>query len=128
LQVQREIISTHNAPAAIGPYSQAVKVSGNFMFLSGQIAITPTGDMIQGSVREQTQQILRNIEAVLAAGGLGKENVVKTTIFLTSMEHFGAVNEVYAQFFGENPPARSTVAVASLPRHVDVEIETIAVY
>lgn len=124
----REPISTNAAPGAIGPYSQAVKASGNFLFCSGCIPLTPEGEQIKGDVKEQTVQVLKNLEAVLAAAGLTTANVVKTTIFLSSMDHFAAVNEVYATFFTNEPPARSTVAVAGLPKNVDVEIEAIAVY
>lgn len=124
----REPISTNAAPGAIGPYSQAVKASGNFLFCSGCIPLTPEGEQIKGDVKEQTVQAMKNLEAVLAAAGLTTANVVKTTIFLSSMDHFAAVNEVYATFFTTEPPARSTVAVAGLPKSVDVEIEAIAVY
>ncbi len=124
----REPISTTNAPGAIGPYSQAVKAEGSFLFLSGQIPLTPSGELVRGSIAEQTTQCMKNIEAVLGAAGLDFSNIVKTTIFLSSMDHFAAVNEVYGSFFGGEPPARSTVAVAGLPRGVDVEIESIAVH
>ena len=126
--MHREVVSTPNAPAAIGPYSQAIKASGNFLFCSGQIALTPEGELIETSVDDQAEQALKNLGAVLAEAGLDYENVVKTTIFLSSMEHFATVNEIYRKFFKNDPPARSTVAVAGLPRGVDVEIETIAVY
>jgi 2-iminobutanoate/2-iminopropanoate deaminase len=124
----REAISTTNAPGAIGPYSQAVKAEGSFLFLSGQIPLTPGGELVRGTIAEQTTQCMKNIEAVMEAAGLTFGNIVKTTIFLSSMDHFAAVNEVYGSFFGEAPPARSTVAVAGLPRGVDVEIESLAVY
>ncbi len=124
----REVVSTTNAPAAIGPYSQAIRAEGRFLFCSGQIPLTPDGSLVMGSVKEQTEQIMKNIDGMLRAAGLGPQNVVKTTIFLSSMDHFASVNEVYGAYFGENPPARSTVAAAGLPRNVDVEIETIAVY
>ncbi len=126
--MHREVISTNNAPGAIGPYSQAVKAEGRFMFLSGQIPLRPDGELVSGDVAKQAEQSLHNLKAVLAAGGLDMANVVKTTIFLSSMDHFAAVNEVYGRFFGENPPARATVAVAGLPKNVDVEIEAVAVY
>jgi 2-iminobutanoate/2-iminopropanoate deaminase len=126
--MNREPVSTSAAPGAIGPYSQAIKAEGRFLFLSGQIPLTPTGDLIQGNVRSQTEQVLKNLTAVLDSAGLTMANVVKTTIFLSSMDHFAEVNEVYATAFGEEPPARATVAVAGLPRGVDVEIEAIAVY
>jgi 2-iminobutanoate/2-iminopropanoate deaminase len=124
----RETLSTDSAPGAIGPYSQAVRAEGRFLFLSGQIPLTPSGELVQGGVEEQTEQVLKNIAAVLAAAGLTSANIVKTTIFLSSMDHFPTVNKVYGSFFDNNPPARSTVAVAGLPRNVDVEIESIAVY
>jgi 2-iminobutanoate/2-iminopropanoate deaminase len=124
----RETLSTNAAPGAIGPYSQAIKASGNFLFCSGQIPLTPAGELIAGDVREQTEQVLKNLSAVLEAAGLTASNVVKTTIFLSSMDHFAAVNEVYGTFFQGEPPARSTIAVAGLPKNVDVEIEAVAVY
>lgn len=126
--MQRDVISTTDAPGAIGPYSQAIRASGNFLFCSGQIALTPSGELVEGDVRAQARQCMSNIQGVLRAAGLGFENVVKTTIFLSSMEHFAAVNEVYGASFASNPPARSTVAAAGLPKGVDVEIEVIAVY
>lgn len=124
----REVISTADAPQAIGPYSQGIRAEGRFVFFSGQIALTPSGELVQGDVQAQTRQVLENIQGLLQAAGLTSENVVKTTIFLSSMDHFGAVNEIYGGFFGANPPARSTVAAAGLPRGVDIEIEVIAVY
>ena len=124
----REIVSTDKAPGAIGPYSQAVKASGNFMFCSGQIPLTPAGELVSGDVRAQTEQVMVNIAGLLDAAGLSFANIVKTTIFLSSMEHFSAVNEVYGATVGSAPPARSTVAVVGLPRGVDVEIEVLAVY
>jgi 2-iminobutanoate/2-iminopropanoate deaminase len=124
----REVVSTSNAPAAIGPYSQAIKASGNFLFMSGQIPLTPEGTLVEGDVSAQTNQVLANMEAVLSEAGLSFENIAKTTIFLSSMDHFATVNELYGAKFPTNPPARSTVAVLKLPRGVDVEIEAIAVY
>lgn len=124
----REIISTDRAPGAIGPYSQAVKASGNFLFMSGQVALKPNGELVEGDVKAQTEQIIQNMRGVLEASGLGFSNLVKTTIFLSSMDHFAAVNEVYGSAFDGAPPARSTVAVVGLPKGVDVEIEGIAVY
>lgn len=123
----RQIHSTDRAPGAIGPYSQAVRASGNFLFLSGQIPLTPSGELVGGDVKQQTEQVMKNLRGVLESAGLSFANVVKTTIFLSSMEHFVAVNEIYGSHVGEHPPARSTVAVAGLPRGVDVEIEMIAV-
>ena len=124
----REVISTSDAPAAIGPYSQAIKASGNFYFMSGQIPLRPDGTLVTGDVRDQTEQVIANMRAVLTAAGLDFGNIVKTTIFLSSMDHFVTVNEVYGAAMGAVPPARSTVAVAALPRGVDVEIEAVAVF
>jgi len=124
----REAISTPNAPAAIGPYSQAVQASGNFLFMSGQVALRPDGTLVEGDVRAQAEQVMANMRGVLEAAGLTFDNLVKTTIFLSSMDHFATVNEVYGAVFTGNPPARSTVAVLGLPKNVDVEIEAIAVY
>ncbi len=124
----REVVSTSDAPAAIGPYSQAMKASGNFYFMSGQIPLRADGTLVDGDVREQATQVVENMKAVLAAAGLDFSNIVKTTIFLSSMDHFVTVNEVYGAVMGPVPPARSTVAVAGLPRGVDVEIEAIAVF
>jgi 2-iminobutanoate/2-iminopropanoate deaminase len=127
-RMTRETLSTTSAPGAIGPYSQAVKAEGSFLFLSGQIPLTPAGELVRGSIAEQTVQCIKNIEGVLESAGLTLANIVKTTIFLSSMDHFLAVNEAYGSFFTSQPPARSTVAVAGLPRGVDVEIEAIAVH
>ncbi len=127
--MSRTAVSTPEAPKAIGPYSQAVR-HGQFVFLSGQIPLDPaTGEMVgQGDVRAETEQVMRNIEAVLTAASLGFSNVVKTTIFVIDLGDFGVVNEVYgARFEGMAPPARSTVQVAALPRGARVEIETVAV-
>lgn len=126
--MRREIHATDQAPGAIGPYSQAVRASGEFFFMSGQIPLRPDGTLVEGDVRVQTEQVMRNMRAVLESAGLSFENLVKTTIFLSSMDHFSAVNEVYGSVFEGSPPARSTVAVAGLPRGVDVEIEAIAVF
>lgn len=123
----KEIISTENAPGAIGPYSQAVKV-GNMVFCSGQIPIDPsTGDFVSDDVAEQTEQVLKNLSAVLEAAGTSLNNVVKTTVFLADMNDFVRMNEVYAKYFSENKPARATVQAARLPRDARVEIECIAV-
>ena len=120
-------ISTPNAPAAIGPYSQAVDSGAGFVFLSGQLPIDPaTGAFPEGGVREQTRQSLLNARAILQAAGLDLANVVKTTVFLADMGDFAAMNEVYAQFFSEPFPARSAVAVKTLPKGALVEIECIA--
>jgi 2-iminobutanoate/2-iminopropanoate deaminase len=124
--MDKEIISTDKAPAAVGPYSQAVR-AGHFVYSAGQVAIDPAlGKLIEGNVTEQTEQVLRNLTAVLAAAGATLENVVKTTVFLRDMGDFAAMNEVYARHFGQNPPARSTVAVAGLPLGAIVEIEAVA--
>jgi 2-iminobutanoate/2-iminopropanoate deaminase len=120
--------STAFAPAAIGPYSQAMRASGTFLFMSGQIPLTASGELVTGSIQEQTTQVIANMKAVLESAGMDFSHIVKTTIFLSSMDHFAAVNEIYGAAFSENPPARSTVAVAGLPKGVDVEIEAIAVY
>ena len=123
----REIIATDQAPRAIGPYSQAIR-AGNLLFCSGQIPIDPaTGEFVAGGVAEQTEQVMRNLSAVLSAGQSSLKQVVKTTVFLADMEDFTAMNEVYGRFFGENPPARATVQAARLPRDAKVEIEAIAV-
>lgn len=124
----RESLSTSNAPAAIGPYSQAMRAEGRFLFCSGQIPLTPTGEMVGGDVKAQARQCMENIKGLLGAAGLGFGNVAKTTIFLSSMDYFAEANEVYGSYFEADPPARSTVAVAGLPRGVDIEIEVIAVY
>lgn len=126
--VQRKVVSTQQAPAAIGPYSQAIQAEGKFLFMSGQVPLKPDGTLVQGPIKDQTKQVIENMRAVLAAAGLTPANLVKTTIFLSSMDHFAAVNEVYATMFDGNPPARSTVAVAGLPKGADIEIEGIAVY
>lgn len=124
----RTALSTEHAPKAIGPYSQAIR-AGKTLYLSGQIPLDPTTMTIVGTdARAQAEQVMRNLEAVLTAGGAAFSNVVKTTIFLVDLEDFGAVNEVYAKRFeGVAPPARSTVQVSRLPRDVRVEIEMIAV-
>lgn len=122
----KKVISTKEAPAAIGPYSQAVD-TGHYLFCSGQIALDPqSGNLVGADVKAQAEQVMRNISAVLAAADMNFSHVVKTTIFLTSMNDFAAVNEVYGQHFSANPPARSTVAVAGLPRGALVEIEVLA--
>lgn len=122
----KQVHVTKDAPAPIGPYSQAVE-SGGFVFCSGQIPLDPvTGQTLTGSVGEQTELVMKNIAAVLKAANLDFSNVVKTTIFLTNMGDFPQVNEVYGKYFKSEPPARSTVAVAGLPRGVNVEIEVLA--
>lgn len=124
----KTIVATNQAPQAIGPYSQAVKANG-FLFLSGQIPLDPvTGQLVYGGVAMQTRQSLVNIKAVLAKEGLTLENVVKTTVFLHDMNDFAEMNKVYAEFFPAEPPTRSTVQVARLPKDASVEIEVVAVY
>jgi 2-iminobutanoate/2-iminopropanoate deaminase len=126
VRIVREIVKTERAPAAIGPYSQAVR-AGGFVFASGQIPLDPkTGEFVSGGVAEQTEQVMRNLTAVLEAAGCGLDSVVKTTVFLADMSDFAAMNEVYGRYFKENPPARATVQAARLPRDARVEIEVIA--
>src|SRR5215217_3105938 len=121
----RQRIQTDNAPAAIGPYSQAIK-AGGFVFVSGQIPIDPaTGEFVSGGITEQTDRVLKNLAAVLDAAGSSLERVVKTTVFLADMKEFSGMNEVYATFFTGAPPARATVAAAGLPRDARVEIEAV---
>ena len=123
----KKIISTSEAPAAIGPYSQAVR-SGSFLFCSGQIPLDPkSGQIVSGDIAAQTRRVLNNIAAVLRAEGLTFDSVVKTTIFLTDLNDFRLVNEVYGSYFKQDPPARSTVQVSALPKGANVEIEVIAV-
>jgi 2-iminobutanoate/2-iminopropanoate deaminase len=122
----REVISTKDAPQAIGPYSQAIKANG-FIFVSGQVAIDPaTQQVISGGVVAQTQRVLLNLSAILEGAGSGLGKVVRSTVFLKNMTDFGAMNEVYGKYFSSAPPARSTVEVARLPRDVVVEIDVIA--
>ncbi len=123
----KKIINSQNAPAPIGPYSQAV-LAGNTLYVSGQIAIdASTGKMMDETVEMETKQVMENLGEILIEAGLGFENVVKCSIFLSSMEDFGKVNEVYGRYFQENPPARETVEVSVLPKNVNVEISCIAV-
>ena len=120
------MISTRGAPRAIGPYSQGVTANG-FLFTAGQVGFDPeSGELVDGGIAEQTLRVLQNIRAILRAGGTDVSAVVKTTVFLVDMADFALMNEVYAEFFGDHRPARSTVAVASLPRGARVEIEAIA--
>jgi 2-iminobutanoate/2-iminopropanoate deaminase len=122
----KEIIQTEQAPAAIGPYSQAIKANG-LVFASGQIPIDPTsGQFVEGGIAEQTEQVIKNLMAVLEAAGSSLDRVIKTTVFLADMQEFAAMNEVYGKFFQNEPPARATVAAAGLPRDARVEIEVIA--
>jgi 2-iminobutanoate/2-iminopropanoate deaminase len=122
----KEVISTEGAPKAIGPYSQAIR-AGGFLFTSGQVAIDPaTQQVIAGDVSAQTDRVLKNLAAILQASGSSLEQVVRCTVFLKNMGDFGAMNEVYAKYFKQAPPARSTVEVARLPKDVLVEIDAIA--
>ncbi len=122
----KRIVKTDQAPPAIGAYSQAVVANG-LVFAAGQLALDPrTGQLVQGDARAQTKRVMENIKAVLAAAGSSMEKVVKTTIFLRDLNDFGVVNEIYGEYFQENPPARSTVQVAKLPREAAVEIEVVA--
>ena len=122
----KQVIHTDSAPKAVGPYSQAIRM-GDFLFCSGQISIDPkTQEVFTGEIRTQTEMVLNNIEAILKNSQLNFSHIIKTTIFLTSMSDFASVNEVYAKRFTKDPPARSTIAVAGLPKGVNVEIEVIA--
>jgi 2-iminobutanoate/2-iminopropanoate deaminase len=122
----KKIVSTSDAPGAIGPYSQAIR-SGVFLFCAGQIPLDPeTGQMVSDDISAQAKRVLENISAILRAENLNFAHVVKTTIFLTSMDDFQAINDVYGSYFRDNPPARSTVAVSALPKGAKVEIEVIA--
>lgn len=121
-----QLVHTDDAPKAIGPYSQGV-VSGGFLFTAGQIALDPASmEVVSGDIRHQTERVMRNLAAILTAAGSDLSRVVKTTVFLTDMGEFAAMNEVYARHFGDHRPARSTVAVSGLPRGVLVEIEAVA--
>lgn len=123
----KQVIYTESAPKAIGPYSQAI-LAGNTLYISGQVPIVPaTGALCEGGIQEQTEQALKNIGEILKAAGFGYENVVKSTVLLTDMANFKAMNEVYARFYTTNPPARAAYAVVGLPMGALVEIETIAV-
>jgi 2-iminobutanoate/2-iminopropanoate deaminase len=122
----KTVIATTEAPTAIGPYSQGI-VAGPFLFCSGQIPLKPeTGALIEGGVSDQTKQVLQNIAAILRVHGLGMEHVVKTTVFLTDLADFGEMNAIYANYFSSDPPARSTIQVAALPKGANIEIEAIA--
>jgi 2-iminobutanoate/2-iminopropanoate deaminase len=124
--LEKSIISTKNAPAAIGPYSQAVAWN-NLLFISGQIPLNPTtGEMVTGDFESQIRQVLDNLKSILEAAGLTTSSVLKTTIFLTDLADFAKANEIYSQYFAENPPARSTIQVSALPKGAKVEIEAIA--
>ncbi len=124
--MDRSVISTERAPGAIGPYSQAI-AAGGLIFVSGQLPIDPaTGELVSGDIAAMTRQIFRNIEAVLAAAGSSLDKIVKTTVFLADLGDFQAMNSAYGEFFTQNPPARSTVQVARLPRDARIEIEVVA--
>jgi len=124
--MKREVVQTDRAPKAIGPYEQAIKVSG-FVFTAGQIPLDPkTGNMIEGGIAAQTKQVLENLKGVLEASGSSLDKVVKATVFLRNMADFAAMNEVYAEYLGGSKPARSTVAVAELPRGALIEIDLVA--
>ena len=124
-KMTKEIISTENAPQAIGPYSQAVK-AGNLMFVSGQIPLDPkTGDLVSDSIEEQAKQVLKNVQSICEAAGYSLDDIVKISIFLTDLSNFGIVNDVMKEYFSEPYPARATVEVSALPLGVNVEIEAI---
>ena len=120
-----KVIKTLEAPAAIGPYSQAIKANG-FLFVSGQIPLTPNGELAGNDIKAQTKQVLKNLKAILKEADLSLKDTVKTTIFLKNMDDFSVVNEIYAQAFKEHKPARSTIEISKLPKDVLVEIELIA--
>ena len=124
--MKHQVIHTENAPKAIGPYSQAVK-AGNMLFVSGQVPFVPeTMEIVEGDVKAQTAQSLKNVQAILTEAGLDFSHVVKSTVFIKDMNEFAQINEVYAEFFGENKPARACVEVARLPKDVLIEVEVIA--
>jgi 2-iminobutanoate/2-iminopropanoate deaminase len=128
VEYMKTIVNTNQAPAAIGPYSQAVKVNG-FLFVSGQIPLDPiTGQIVYGGIETQTYQVLNNLKAILEHEGLSFENVVKTSVFLSNMNDFSKMNKIYGEFFISQPPARACVEVSRLPRDVNVEIELVAAY
>jgi 2-iminobutanoate/2-iminopropanoate deaminase len=126
--MSKSIIQTENAPRAVGPYSQAVKLEGeSLIFVSGQIALDPkTSDRIHGGVVQETRRVMENLKLILEAAGSSLEKVVKTTVFLNSMDDFGVMNEVYSEYFKDDPPARSTIEVSRLPKGMKVEVEAIA--
>jgi 2-iminobutanoate/2-iminopropanoate deaminase len=123
--MEKKRITSENAPPAIGPYSQAIKV-GDFLFISGQIGLTRDGSLASDEVKLQTKQAIKNLEAILNAAGGSLENVVKTTVYLKDMGKFNEMNEVYSEYFKENPPARATVEVTNLPKRALVEVDAIA--
>ena len=124
--MKREVISTDGAPAAIGAYSQAVK-AGDLVYISGQIPMTPDGELITGDVSEQTRQSLENLKAILEESGSSLEDTIKVNIYASDMDNFGAINDVYSEYFTTEPPARAFVEVAGLPKDVDVEISAVAI-
>ncbi|MDP6335108.1 MAG: RidA family protein [Nitrospinaceae bacterium] len=125
--MKKRIIQTDQAPAAIGPYSQAVRV-GNFLYTSGQIALDPqSGEFLSGEIEQETERTIENISAILKAGGLSLDNVIKTTAYLTDLSHFARMNHIYEKYFSGNKPARACVQVAALPKGAKVEIEAIAI-
>jgi 2-iminobutanoate/2-iminopropanoate deaminase len=127
MSLKREIIATQKAPAAIGPYSQGVQI-GDLIYTAGQIPLVPgTGKLIEGGIEEQTRQVLQNLANILEAAGSSLAHVIKTTIFVTNLGDFAAINQVYGSFFAGDPPARSTVQVAALPMGANVEIEAVAI-
>jgi 2-iminobutanoate/2-iminopropanoate deaminase len=126
-KITKEVISSPNAPKAIGPYSQAIKV-GNTLYCSGQIPINPaTGELVTGTIEEETRQVLENLKAVLLEAGFDFKDVVQSTVFMTDMNNYAKINAVYAEYFTEKPPARAAVQVANLPKFVNVEIMCVAV-
>lgn len=125
--MNKKVISTQNAPAAIGPYSQAIKV-GNFLYTSGQVPFDPkTMEVVSQDIKEQTKQVMENLKAIFDEAGTSFDKVIKMTVFIKDMNQFGDINEVYGTYFGETPPARSCVEVARLPRDVGIEIEAIVI-
>jgi 2-iminobutanoate/2-iminopropanoate deaminase len=126
--MERRIIYTEKAPEPVGPYSQGILADGTFIFTAGQIPIDPkTNQIVQGDIKVQTRQVIENLKAVLEAEGIGLENVVKVTVYMRDLSEFAQMNEVYAEYFGKSPPARTTVEVSRLPKDVKIEIDVIAV-